>query len=40
MLFEPILFIAGAATIAMACLEKTLGYHTLGNVPKIRRREG
>lgn len=38
MLFEPMFFIAGATTIALACLEKTLesfGYHTLGNVLKI-----
>ncbi|MFE4522586.1 hypothetical protein ACFRCQ_10600 [Cytobacillus firmus] len=38
MLFEPMFFIAGAATIAIVCLEKTLesfGYHALGNVLKI-----
>lgn len=38
MLFEPMFFVAGAATIALACLDKTLesfGYHALGNVLKI-----
>ncbi|MEH7122134.1 hypothetical protein V7127_02695 [Bacillus sp. JJ1773] len=38
MLFEPIFFIAGGATIALACLDKTLesyGFHALGAVLKI-----
>lgn len=38
MLFEPMFFIAGGVTIALACLDKTLesyGYHALGNVLKI-----
>lgn len=38
MLFSPMILVAGGATIALACLDKTLdsyGYHTLGNILKI-----
>lgn len=38
MLFEPMFFIAGGITIALAYLDKTLesyGFHAIGNVLKI-----
>lgn len=38
MLFEPMFFIAGGITIALACLDKTFesyGFHAIGNVLKI-----
>lgn len=38
MLFEPMFFIAGGVTIALACLDKTFesyGFHTLGKILKV-----
>lgn len=38
MLFEPMFFIVGGVTIALACLDKTLegyGFHALGGILKI-----
>lgn len=38
MLFSPMILIAGGATIAIACLDKTLesyGFHALGSILRI-----
>lgn len=38
MLFSPMILLAGGATIALACLDRTLetyGYYALGNVLRI-----
>lgn len=38
MLFEPVFFVTAGATIALACVEKTLesyGFHALSNIIKI-----
>lgn len=38
MLFTPTLLVAGGATVALACLDKTLdsyGFHTLGTALRI-----